>query len=182
VKEPRAGPGLFLIGRVKEWRITGEALPVAPGVTRGRIVAGVGIVVLVLVLATLLSQRDESASPPSGRLAVPALTSTTGSPAVPTTSLRDIPVTDIVPPDGSYDPVVAGESLPDGYRPVLPRDAILPVYNPTFRSAADTEWPADALVIGVVIDADARAYPVSFLTRREIVIDTVADIPVLVSW
>lgn len=105
---------------------------------------------------------------------------TTSAPAV--SGLRDIPVTKIVPPDGAYDPVIAGEPLPDGYRPVLPRDAILPVYNPTFRSVTDTDWPADALVIGVVIEDDARAYPVSFLTRREMVIDRVANIPVLVSW
>ncbi len=143
----------------------------------------VGVVVLGLIMAALFSTEDEPEIPP---LAQPTLDPkpmvTTSAPAVPTTSLRDIPVTDIVPPDKVYDPVVAGEPLPDGYRPLLPRDAILPIYNPTFRSVADTDWPADALVIGVTIDDDARAYPVSFLTRREMVIDRIANIPVLVSW
>ena len=45
-------------------------------------------------------------------------------------------------PDGIYDPVQAGEQLPEGFRQLLPRDAIFPVYHPTFRSAEATEWQA----------------------------------------
>ena len=85
-------------------------------------------------------------------------------------------------PDDVYDPVRAGEPTPEGYRQLLPRDAILPVYNPTFRSASQIDWTDDTLVIGIERDGEARAYPVSFLNRREMVIDRIAGIPILVTW
>lgn len=82
----------------------------------------------------------------------------------------------------SYDPVRAGEPLPDGYRALLPRDAIAPVYRPSFLAAQDAPWQDNALVIGVEIDGKAKAYPVSYLNRREMVIDRLAGIPILVTW
>lgn len=81
-----------------------------------------------------------------------------------------------------YNPVHAGEDLPSGFRQLLPRDGIRPVYEPKFLSAADTEWENSSLVIGLEIDGDARAYPVSYLNRREIVNDHVGKTPVLVTW
>ncbi len=87
-----------------------------------------------------------------------------------------------VDPAGVYNPVLAGEPLPDGFRQVLPRDAILPVYEPVFVSAVDSGWSGDAEVIGVEIGGEARAYPVSFLNGREMVIDEIADVPIVVTW
>ena len=84
--------------------------------------------------------------------------------------------------DGIYDPARAGEGLPNGFRQLLPRDAILPIYDPQFVAASESGWPDDALVVGLEIDGDARAYPVSFLNRREIVNDHVGKTPVLVTW
>ena len=43
-------------------------------------------------------------------------------------------------------------------------------------------WRDDTLVIGIEQDGDAEAYPVSFLNGREMVIDSIAGIPVLVTW
>jgi len=85
-------------------------------------------------------------------------------------------------PDEVYNPVVAGERLPVGFRQLLPRDAILPVYEPQFVPAAESGWTDDSLVIGLDLDGQSRAYPVGFLNRREMVIDSVAGIPVLVTW
>ena len=85
-------------------------------------------------------------------------------------------------PDEVYDPVRAGESLPDGWRQLLPRDRIAPIYHPRFVSADETDWPDDTLVLGVEIDGDARAYPINVLNRREIVNDVIGDLPVLASW
>lgn len=82
----------------------------------------------------------------------------------------------------TYDPVRAGEPLPAGYRPLLARDAIFPVYQPTFVAASASDWSPETLVIGVEIDGDARAYPVAHLNHREIVIDEVGGMPLLVSW
>jgi hypothetical protein len=84
--------------------------------------------------------------------------------------------------DGIYNPAHAGEQLPNSFRELLPRDAILPIYDPQFVAASESGWPDDALVVGLEIDGDARAYPVSFLNRREIVNDHVGKTPVLVTW
>lgn len=81
-----------------------------------------------------------------------------------------------------YDPTEAGESLPDGYRRSLPRDAIAPVYEPVFVPAADAGWSDGTLVVGVAIGGEAKAYPVSYLNQREMVIDSLAGIPILVTW
>jgi hypothetical protein len=81
-----------------------------------------------------------------------------------------------------YNPVHAGETLPTGFRDLLPRDAIRPIYDPQFVPAAEAGWHEQALVIGLEINGDSRAYPVSALNRREIVNDHVGKTPVLVTW
>lgn len=82
----------------------------------------------------------------------------------------------------AYNPVTGGETLPDGFRQLLPRDSINPVYDPAFVAADVVRWPADAQVIGVEAGAEAKAYPVSFLTQREMVLDDIGGDPILVSW
>ena len=88
----------------------------------------------------------------------------------------------VAAPGDRYDAVDAGESTPEGYRQLLSRDAILPVYNPTFLSVSATDWSDDTLVIGVELDGEAKAYPVQFLNRREMVIDWIGGSLILVSW
>ena len=88
----------------------------------------------------------------------------------------------IAPPSDVHDPVRAGEETPEGFSQLLPRDAIRPIYNPTFVAPADVDWDDDALVIGLEGEGEAKAYPVSFLNRREMVIDWIGGTPVLVSW
>lgn len=85
-------------------------------------------------------------------------------------------------PDSVYDPVDGGDPLPVGFRQLLRRDGILPIYDPQFVSAADSGWTDGTLVIGLELDGQSRAYPVGFLNRREMVIDSIAGIPVLVTW
>lgn len=85
-------------------------------------------------------------------------------------------------PQGIYDPFLAGEQTPDGFRQLIARDRIAPVYVPTFVSAGGVSWPQDELVVGVNLEGEARAYPVGFLTRREIVVDLHRGIPTLVTW
>ncbi len=91
-------------------------------------------------------------------------------------------VLDVPDPGSVYDPVVADEALPEGYRQLLARDAIAPVYDPSFVTADGVGWSEESLVIGVDIDGEARAYPVGFLNRREIVNDLHRGIPTLVTW
>ena len=86
------------------------------------------------------------------------------------------------PPDDLYDPVAAGESIPPGFRQLLERDDIFPVYQPRFVATGNAGWEPEELIIGVEIDGEARAYPVSFLNRREIVVDLHRGIPTFVTW
>jgi hypothetical protein len=85
-------------------------------------------------------------------------------------------------PAATYDPVQAGEPTPPGYRQLLARDRIAPIYDPVFIPAAKSDWADDALVIGVALDGESKAYPVGHLNSREMVIDRIAGIPVLVTW
>ena len=85
-------------------------------------------------------------------------------------------------PQDTYDPVRAGEQLPDGFRQLLGRDAILPIYDPEFVPADDSGWNDGTLVLGVEVDGEAKAYPVAYLNRREMVIDELGGEPLLVSW
>ena len=89
----------------------------------------------------------------------------------------------VVPDPGDvYDPVRAGEPLPEGYRQLLGRDMIHPVYDPNFVHAGEVDWPDNTDVIGVAGVEEAKAYPVSHLSFREMVIDDIEGIPILVSW
>ena len=88
----------------------------------------------------------------------------------------------IEPPLGVLDPVRQGDPLPDGFRQLLPRDAIEPIYAPGFVAAAESEWRDQELVVGVEIEGESKAYPIEFLNRREIVNDELGGIPILVSW
>lgn len=84
--------------------------------------------------------------------------------------------------DDAYNPVAAGERLPDGFRQLLPRDAIKPIYDPEFVEASAIGWSSRTDVIGVTLGGQAKAYPVSFLNGRELVVDELDGIPILVSW
>lgn len=87
-----------------------------------------------------------------------------------------------VAPADAYNPVLAGERLPDGFRQLLPRDGILPVYEPEFMTAGAVAWTAETQVIGVESGGEAKAYPVGFLSSREMVVDEIDGIPILVTW
>ena len=82
----------------------------------------------------------------------------------------------------AYNPVLAGEELPEGFRQLLPRDAIAPIYDPEFATANRISWAGETDVIGVSLNGESKAYPVSFLGGRELVIDEIGDEPILVSW
>lgn len=92
------------------------------------------------------------------------------------------PPGNVADPAETYDPIHAGEEPPDGYRQVLRRDGIAPIYDPQFVTAGRSDWPDTALIIGVELDGEAKAYPVSHLNSREMVIDRIAGIPILVTW
>ena len=65
---------------------------------------------------------------------------------------------------------------------LLPYDGIAPVYNPEFVPATESPLEPDELVMGVSINGESKAYPVSVLRFREMVDDELAGWPILVSW
>jgi hypothetical protein len=104
----------------------------------------------------------------------PSTTTTAREQPVPSTTLpRLVPV---------YDPHKTGDDLPPGYRVALPRDDIKPIYRPVFIEADWADWPLDTLVIGMAGRTEAKAYPVTHLTQREMVNDTLDGSPILVTW
>ena len=81
-----------------------------------------------------------------------------------------------------YDPIRAGEERPPTYRQLLRRDQIEPIYDPSFTDVDSVDWPDDTLVIGVEGSVSSKAYPVTHLNSREMVIDEIDGDPILVSW
>ena len=75
--------------------------------------------------------------------------------------------------------------LPDSVqRPnmILPFDGIHPVYDPDFKTANFSPLDDDELVIGIALEGEAKAYPISVLRFREMVNDTLGQTPILVTW
>jgi hypothetical protein len=66
--------------------------------------------------------------------------------------------------------------------PLLPYDGIRPVYNPEFVEASESPLSEDELIMGVAIQGEAKAYPVSVLRFREMVDDELGGLPILVTW
>jgi hypothetical protein len=67
---------------------------------------------------------------------------------------------------------------------LLPKDGIRSIDDPKFVSAADAgdDMSEFEFVIGVEIEGDVRAYPITMLSRHEIVNDTVGGMPVAVTY
>ncbi len=67
---------------------------------------------------------------------------------------------------------------------LLPFDAIPAIDDPEFLSAdqAESEYAPDELIIGVVFNGEARAYSINYLSRHEIVNDTVGGHHIAVTW
>jgi hypothetical protein len=65
---------------------------------------------------------------------------------------------------------------------LIPFDGIRPVYDPQFVSAQDAPLLDDELVIGIALEGEAKAYPITVLRHREMVNDELAGIPTLVTW
>lgn len=68
------------------------------------------------------------------------------------------------------------------YSQLLDRDDIRPIYEPEFAPADQVNLDEDDLVLGVVIDGAAKAYPIRVLNYREMVNDELGGTPILATW
>ena len=74
------------------------------------------------------------------------------------------------------------KELPMAFSQLIPFDGIYPVYEPIFISGHEAPYSDDELIIGVSWDGQAKAYPITVLRFREMVIDELAGIPTLVTY
>ena len=65
---------------------------------------------------------------------------------------------------------------------LLPYDAIRPIYEPEFAPANNAPLEDDELVIGISLNGEAKAYPITVLRSREMVNDELGGKPILVTW
>ena len=64
-----------------------------------------------------------------------------------------------------------------------PKDGIPALMNPKYVSARKASFlREDDQVIGVVLNGEARAYPLRIMSWHELVNDKVGDLAILVSW
>ncbi|MDX1613634.1 MAG: DUF3179 domain-containing (seleno)protein [Candidatus Promineifilaceae bacterium] len=72
----------------------------------------------------------------------------------------------------------------DEIQPVLPRDAIRSLDEPTFETPEEAaDWLGDEdPVIAFELNGQARAYPLRILTAHEIVNDQFGDVPVVITY
>jgi hypothetical protein len=89
-------------------------------------------------------------------------------------------------PNGTSDSELLNRRVKDFDAFVPPRligpDGIRPVYDPRFVAAADAPLKDDELVIGIAIEGEAKAYPITVLRFREMVNDELGGLPILVTW
>ena len=64
----------------------------------------------------------------------------------------------------------------------VPRDGIPSIDDPAFVPVVEAELPANEPVIGLIVEGDARAYPLRILIWHEIVNDLVGRVPVAVTY
>ena len=65
---------------------------------------------------------------------------------------------------------------------LLGPDDIRPIYDPKFVTAGEADYNDDELVMGVIIEGEAKAYPIGTLNIREMINDKLGGIPILVTF
>jgi len=114
---------------------------------------------------------------------VPAATQTIEShPSSPTEEVNSSQPDSTISPSpspGPTDEIDFGDFV---FVPLLPYDGIRPIYEPDFVEAPDSPLNDDELVMGVAIQGESKAYPVSVLRFREMVDDELGGLPILVTW
>jgi hypothetical protein len=83
------------------------------------------------------------------------------------------PLTDFTRHSVGLDEIVSGG---------VPRDGIPSIDDPAFVPVVEAELPANEPVIGLMVEGDARAYPLRILIWHEIVNDLVGGVPVAVTY
>jgi uncharacterized protein DUF3179 len=83
----------------------------------------------------------------------------------------------------AQEPISAADYTKNAKR-AAPRDAFPVMDHPKMTLTAEIgdQIDPDEPVIGLLVQGQARAYPISVMGTCELVNDTVADVPIAVSW
>jgi hypothetical protein len=71
---------------------------------------------------------------------------------------------------------------PAGFKRYFPKERFPALDAPVYVPAGEADTPADAWVMGIVVDGEPRAFELNLLTRHEVVNDRIADRPVAIVW
>ena len=141
----------------------------------------VGLLVASLFAFSACASPPAAASPDAGGSSDAAASPVTGDVAPDVPDLNDLRV----PIDGwATDFGIASVDLGEFLGGGPPKDGIPSVDEPRFESIAEARvWMAPAApVISLELDGQARAYPLAILVWHEIVNDTLAEVPVVVTF
>lgn len=137
----------------------------------------IGLGLALMLLAACAPARPDAVSSPSPR-AAPTLSQ---SPAVETPE-----ATTPAQASSDGDQTMKNPRVDDFEASVppqvVPRDGIRPVYEPRFQRAEEAPLLDDELVLGLSLEGEAKAYPITVLRFREMVNDEMRGIPTLVTW
>ena len=78
--------------------------------------------------------------------------------------------------------VLASDEPPSGVVQILPRGGIPAVFKPRFVAAGEAEIDAEAWILGVEMDGEARAYSLNLLNAHEVVNDRIGGAPIAAVW
>ena len=74
---------------------------------------------------------------------------------------------------------------PEGFQFGLGPFAIQPILDPEFAGPGDADYPDsedNVEVLGVELEGESRAYPMTVMSRHEVVDDMFGDVPVAVAY
>ncbi len=72
--------------------------------------------------------------------------------------------------------------LPESFEQIIPRGRIAAIDDPQFVPAAEASIADDSVVLGVVIDSQARAYSIRLLNAHEVVNDAIGETNFAAVW
>ena len=160
------------------------------------VLLGVGLMALASACTSAASPTPTPAPSPTPTPALDADGTLIPTPT-PTLTAKPPDITQVPPLDTSKSIVPLGDVVFDtfqgGFVPLDEadddlilrlRDAIRPIYQPTYDSASQAQgWLRDGdLVIGFTATTQAYAYPVKTLTFREIVNETIDGVPLAITY
>jgi hypothetical protein len=164
----------------------------SPRARLATVAAGLAVSIVVVSCGSGTDRSSRSAGVPDEAAVEAAVTSGTAATAMELIDPEQVPESPLEDGASGLDAGRNGDlrGLPEPAVSLLdlraggpPPDGIPPIDRPLFRRAVDVDGLADVEpVLAFEIDGDVRAYPVRIMIWHEIVNDTVAGVPVAITY